>query len=597
MVTDKLGMKLSYLLIFTLLLLNSCANESGSGSSGGGLFQSKTISNKFVIDLPADQTFSDGDHIDIGLDHSQIITVTGSPRLVLTIGTETKYAELLTGSGTRTLVFRYTVNSSDEDLDGIAIQNQIDLNGASLTYSYQGKIENAQVAFSDRSSSGLLVQTIIPGPEITNFIEPVNATYADGSEILFQVDFEEDVLVSGTPRLVLNIGGSTKYANYQSGDNSSSLVFSYTVQSGDNDSDGIGLSSSIDLNSGTIKAASDTLSASTNFSSFLSSLSGVIVNTSSGITAPDQITSLSTAPTTSNSTLALSWNVPNNNGTSISHYTVQYREQGVLSWNNLSPSPSTNSAAVSGLTEGVTYEFRVAADNGLLGPWSSTATAEIFSISSLNPIAWLSATDITNGGTEPSDGDKISSWSDLSGVASPATESDPNNQPLYEANVQNGLPAVRFNGLTRSLEGTFTRVNNGGLTVFLVGKMDQNNSRKCFFEFYSTTITRRGFFFNYGFNEASTNYHLDDTGFNVWSAYDDGSKTNLWENGSVVYTNNTNWGNTSFTGSGAYVLGDDQTSGDQINGYIGEFLIFDKQLSAAEILKIETYLKNKWGTP
>ena len=173
MVTDKLGMRLSYLLIFTLLLLNSCANESDSSSSGGGLFQSKTISNKFVIDLPADQTFSDGDYIDIGLDHSQIISVTGSPRLVLTIGTETKYAELLTGSGTRTLVFRYTVESSDEDLDGIAIQNQIDLNGASLTYSYQGKIENAQVTFSDRSSSGLLVQTIIRDLKLQILLNPL----------------------------------------------------------------------------------------------------------------------------------------------------------------------------------------------------------------------------------------------------------------------------------------------------------------------------------------------------------------------------------------------------------------------------------------
>lgn len=591
-------MKLLLTISMSLLLTGCFNSDEGGDSSGGGLFQKNVSGNKFALDLPSNKTYSDGENIDFSLDHSQIISVSGSPRLRLNIGGEIKYADFLTGDDSRTIVFRYTVGSDDLDTDGIEVHTTIDLNSGSLSFTDQGVITDANLDFDERDSSGILVQTIVLGPATTNFLEPINGTYAENGSLLFQVDFEESVTVSGTPRLSLNLGGSTVYANYTGGSGSQAIEFTYTVQAGDEDLDGISLNSSaIDLNGGSIVSNVDGDDAQTSFASFVDSLAAVLVNTSLGIDAPDQVATLSTAPTTNNTTLAISWSVPNDNGTAIVDYSLQYREQGMLTWTNVSPSPTTNSANLSGLVEGTTYEFRVAANNGLLGPFSPVEEAEIFAISSLNPIAWLSATNITNGGTEPSHGDKIASWSDLSGVASAATESDPNNQPLYHTNVQNGLPAVRFDGLTRSLEGTFTRVNNSGLTVFLVAKMDQNNTRKCFFEFYSTTATRRGFFFNYGFNEASTNYNLDDTSFNVWTAYDDGSNTDLSENGSSVYTDITNWGPTDFTGAGAYVLGDDQTSGDQINGYIGEFLIFDKQLTAQEIEKIETYLKNKWGTP
>lgn len=581
----------------------SCSSGSESGDSGGNLFQTKTVSNIFALDLPSSKTYSNGENIDISLDHSQIISVTGSPRLTLTIGSNTRYADYLTGDDSRTIVFRYTVQADDEDLDGISLNNSIDLNGGSLTYSFEGGVQNASETFTLQSTTGILVQTILPGPEITNFIEPFNATYAEGGELLFQVNYEADVLVTGSPRLSLNIGGVTQYATYSSGSNSSAIVFNYTIQSGESDADGITLNShSIDLNGGSIQAVSDNANANTDVSAFLDSLTGVIVDTGSGITAPDQVATLSTAPTTSNTTLALSWSVPNDNGTAISSYAVQYREQGSIDWTNLSPNPTSNSTSVTGLSEGTTYEFRVAANNGLLGAWSPVATAEIFDIASLNPIAWLSATDITNGGTEPSHGDKIASWSDLSGAASAATESDPNNQPLYHTNVQNGLPAVRFDGLPGSLEGTFTRSNNNGLTVFLVAKMDANNPRKCLFEFYSDNGVmndHRGFFFTYGMNEANTNHNLDDTAFNLWTAYDNGTHTDLWENGQVIYSNNQNWNgkSTAFTGAGAYVLGDDQTGGDEFNGYIAEFLIFDDELSAADQEKVETYLQNKWGTP
>lgn len=378
---------------------------------------------------------------------------------------------------------------------------------------------------------------------ITSFIEPANATYADGGgTLLFQVNFSEAVNINTNSRLILNIGGSIRYADYASGDGTSGIEYSYAIQAGDNDADGISIViAQIDLQGGILPKVSDSTDVSPDFSSYLDSLAGVLVDTSSGITAPDQVTGVSTAPTTQNDELSVAWAVPNDNGTNITHYSVQYREQGQSTWTNVSPNPTTNSTTVSGLSSGVTYEIRVAADNGLLGNYSATSTTEIFDISSLNPIAWLSATNITNGGTEPSHNDKISAWSDLTGVATDAVEADPARQPTYETNVFNGLPAVRFNGEAQGLLGTYNRSNNAGLTVVLVAKMDTNNTREAFFEFYSNTNSARGFFFNYGFNEASTNHQLDDTTVNLWSAYDDGTHTDLYENGQTIYTNRPNW--------------------------------------------------------
>lgn len=529
---------------------------------------------------------------------SESVIVTGTPRLQINMDSQSQaslYANYISGSSSNQLVFSYQVSSGDSDSDGIALGSSIDLNMGTITDSAGNETD---LNLQSVDLSGVLVDS--ETPLINSFVEPANATYGIGGKLLFQVNFSENVTVTGVPRFAIRIGTQTVYANYESGTGTTGLEFSYTIQAGEDDNDGIEiLSSVVDLNGGSIKA-SDGDNAGLNFLSYRDPTPSVLVSTSSGITAPDQVQGVVTAPTTNNTTLSCSWSVPNNNGTEIINYSVQYREQGSSAWLNISPSPVNNQVNVSGLSSGVTYEFRVAANNGILGSYSNVSTAEIFDVSSLNPIAWLSATNVSGGGVEPSHGDKISSWADLTGVAGNATELDTSKQPTYETNIVNGLPAIRFNGEAQGLQGTFNRTNNGGLTIFVVGKMDSNNSRECFFEFFASPGTARGFFFNYGFNEANINFNLDDTSFNLWSAYDDGTKTDFYENNQTIYVDRNNWGtgkSTAFTGSGAYVLGDDQTGGDMFHGYIGEFLIFDKELSASETLALKTYLKNKWGTP
>jgi hypothetical protein len=197
---------------------------------------------------PAAGTYIVGQNLDFTVDFDDIVNVTGTPRLVLTIGSTTQYATYQSGSGTSTLTFRYTVQAGDEDTDGIAVASSIDLNGGTIT-DVPGN--DAVLSFTAPDTSGVLVDGV--APTITSVTGPAAGTYIVGQNLDFTVDFDDIVNVTGTPRLVLTIGSTTRYATYVSGSGSANLVFRYTVQAGDLDSDGIAVASPIDLNGGTIK--------------------------------------------------------------------------------------------------------------------------------------------------------------------------------------------------------------------------------------------------------------------------------------------------------------------------------------------------------
>ena len=77
-----------------------------------------------------------------------------------------------------------------------------------------------------------------------------SATYAAGKEIAVTVTFSETVVVTGAPRLTLNVGGVNRTANYRGG-TGAALRFAYAVADGESDAGGV----SIEANSltGTIR--------------------------------------------------------------------------------------------------------------------------------------------------------------------------------------------------------------------------------------------------------------------------------------------------------------------------------------------------------
>jgi hypothetical protein len=428
---------------------------------------------------------------------------------------------------------------------------------------------------------------------ITNIVEPVDGSYGQGAELNFQVIFAEAIDVTGNPRIVINVGGVTRYASYSQGTGTTGIEFKYTVADGENDVDGITLqSAAIDLFGGTLIGNVTAGIAKTLISGFMDPLTNVLINTTQ--LPPDQVMGVVTAPTTSNTEMGVSWTVPNGNGSPLVDYSVQYREQGNSTWINIA-SPVTNSTVVTGLVAGITYEIRVAANNGVLGPYSSIATAEIFDVMSLNPIAWLDATDINGDGTTPTNGSKVVTWVDLTGVAQDASEANTALQPVYTYNAQSGLPAVRFDDLNRGLSGSFTRTVGTDLTIIIVGQYDSGYTDKCMFEFIGGG-SARAFFIDRRY-AGNTFYSpaLTKNSFQMWTITNAGTYSTVSEGSTTqLYAGNNNF-NTDFTGVGTYYLGDDSSGGNRMYGFIGEILIFDQNLSPAEIAQIENYLQSKWG--
>ena len=100
-----------------------------------------------------------------------------------------------------------------------------------------------------------------PSVEATAF-RGAAQTYKIGDEIEIGIEFSEDVVVTGTPQVALDIGGTTRQAAYRPGTGSNTLLFVYTVAENDEDADGVTVATNgLTLNGGTIvtKAAGETV--------------------------------------------------------------------------------------------------------------------------------------------------------------------------------------------------------------------------------------------------------------------------------------------------------------------------------------------------
>ena len=75
---------------------------------------------------------------------------------------------------------------------------------------------------------------------------------ASAATLGFTVAASEPVVVTGTPRIAIDVGGVTRYASYVSGTGTTALTFSYDVQAGDFDANGITITSPLDLNGGAL---------------------------------------------------------------------------------------------------------------------------------------------------------------------------------------------------------------------------------------------------------------------------------------------------------------------------------------------------------
>ncbi|WP_453951577.1 Ig-like domain-containing protein [Bradyrhizobium sp. USDA 377] len=219
-----------------------------------------TVSSEAITSATGAQnnTLNAGDVVSVTVSFSESVTVTGTPQLALNIGGTPVQASYASGSGSTQLVFTYTIQAEQNDANGISINaNALSLNGGTITDAAGNAAVLTAAAVADNAS--YKVDTAAPtvsSEALTSAMGAQNGTLNAGDVVSVTVSFSESVTVTGTPQLALNIGGMPVQASYASGSGSTQLVFTYTIQAGQNDANGISINANaLSLNGGTITDA------------------------------------------------------------------------------------------------------------------------------------------------------------------------------------------------------------------------------------------------------------------------------------------------------------------------------------------------------
>lgn len=186
------------------------------------------------VSVPAADTYTVGDVLTFTVTASEALTISGgTPSLELVIGSTVRQASMVSASGTD-MTFTYTVTAGDLDSDGISVNNLV-ANGATLQ---DAAGNDLALGVGAVDSSGVLVDAV--APVVTSVAVPTDGFYIKDGTLDFTVNLSEPVFITGTdPVLNLNIGGLQREAELLSGSGTAAPVFRYTIQAGDEDTDGI----------------------------------------------------------------------------------------------------------------------------------------------------------------------------------------------------------------------------------------------------------------------------------------------------------------------------------------------------------------------
>ena len=192
-------------------------------------------------------------------------------------------ARYVSGSGTDRLRFEYVVQARRLRRNGIGLSLERDsespfrLDGATIVDAVAGG--DADLRSGRRSPAGAETTRVEARPPAATGVSMASSpasgdTYGTGETVTVRLAMRADVTVvlPGRPHVWLEVGGAVRRAEYSGpvGSATRALEFSYTVQEGDLDTDGVRLCSSdrpgidcgrIHLNGGTIRASRGGLDA------------------------------------------------------------------------------------------------------------------------------------------------------------------------------------------------------------------------------------------------------------------------------------------------------------------------------------------------
>jgi hypothetical protein len=142
--------------------------------------------------VPASGSYAAGQNLDFTVTYDEAVAVNtggGTPYVEVTLDTGgTVHADYLSGSGSNTLTFRYTVAAGQLDADGITVASAISANGGTLRDSTGNDAATTGISFG--STAGVAVDT---GAPVVSSIDRAGSTPTHATSIDYTVSFSEDV--------------------------------------------------------------------------------------------------------------------------------------------------------------------------------------------------------------------------------------------------------------------------------------------------------------------------------------------------------------------------------------------------------------------
>ena len=254
-------------------------------------FKAPVITSVIIAPSVTSSYYLQGQFINILVTFDAGVVVTGSPQIFLdsdTIGKMTYFG----GTGSQVLLFSYATTAGDVDNVGFGLKaNSLVLNGGTInsmngtpaTLTHLGIARSATRKLGPTAPSVTTTVTTVAttvttvattattvaattttttvassaAPKITSvaFKEP-GGKWIPGQNVQVRVIFDLPVVITGSPYISV-LSDAINKLTYLEGSGGVSLIFSYTVISGDIDNTGVGIAAnSIELNSGTLKSSS-----------------------------------------------------------------------------------------------------------------------------------------------------------------------------------------------------------------------------------------------------------------------------------------------------------------------------------------------------
>ena len=146
---------LSWLVLFSLFLTLGC--EVKEKLPEEVIANHGPAENKFTFEAPNSSTYTPGNVLYFKLSFPYIMQVTGVPRLKLTVGSVTRYANYVAGDDTKSLMFQYSVLATDEDSDGINLEG-LELNSGTITFASSSGTTNCDITtVTAKNLTGLII--------------------------------------------------------------------------------------------------------------------------------------------------------------------------------------------------------------------------------------------------------------------------------------------------------------------------------------------------------------------------------------------------------------------------------------------------------